>query len=68
MSEKPYLVRLRLKDTEWPFATEQERDSWYAELLGLGEQLNLPEEHAFLSRIDTHVSNFTGKIEEKRVE
>jgi len=62
-----YLVRLRLRDTNLEFDTQLKRDAAYTKILSAAKTLGIPDDHVILEKIETRVSTFTGKIEEKVV-
>ncbi len=64
----PYLVRLRMRDTNIEFSTEASRDTAYTKILNEAENLGIPAKNVLLEKIDTKLSNFTGKTEEKLVD
>jgi len=64
----PYIVRLQLLDTNIEFDSEASRDTAYTKILNGAENLGIPAKNVLLEKIDTKLSNFTGKTEEKLVD
>tara|TARA_Y100000310_G_scaffold328489_1_gene396689 strand:+ start:1444 stop:1632 length:189 start_codon:yes stop_codon:yes gene_type:complete len=57
-----------MRDTNIEFSTEASRDTAYTKILNEAENLGIPAKNVLLEKIDTKLSNFTGKTEEKLVD